>query len=229
MKTGSKKKQLLPFQKRLSPSERKLNQFSDTLHSIRSCGACTACCDAVGVEELGKSEFTQCKHLCATGCAIYKKRPGQCRDYMCSWRALWTPNDESWRPDHLGVIFDVHEEGMGGLPAIRCWQLRSETQILDDAQVRRMAYALAVQLSHPVVARFGDIRNISVHLIPKLHGMCYYVSQFQPVIQSYLLTPDVISDPQDFSKERESHSDHEIREIIGQFGFKALSKHLGLN
>jgi len=227
MRTRGKKK-LLPFQQKLSPAERKLRQFTTDMNSKRSCGDCTACCDAIAVEEINKPEFTPCKHLCGTGCAIYRSRPAQCRSYACSWKALWTPNDESWRPDHLGVIFDIHERGMGVRIAIRCWQLRSETQILDDPKVRRMAYGLAAQSKYPIVARYGHTENVSIHLISgleKLHGDLYRID---PTIPTYLLTPDVISDPQDFDKKRELLSDCEIKEIVNQFGLKAFEQHMGL-
>ena len=220
-------KKLLPFQKKkLSPDDRKFKHFATDLESRRSCGTCTACCDAVGVEDIKKPEFTPCKHLCGSGCGIYRDRPEQCRTYLCAWKAVWTPNDESWRPDNLGVIFDVHTEGLGGRAAIRCWQLRSKTQILDDPKVRAMAFAMAFQFRQPVVARFESIMNISVHLIPRISWIRHDLNRVVPPIPSFLLTPDVISDPQDFDRKREKISDHELNELVNQFGFKALSQHM---
>lgn len=230
MRTRSNSKLLQPFQRRLPPNERKLKLFAAELDSKRSCGSCTACCDVIGVEEIHKPEFTPCKHLCGTGCKVYQNRPQQCRNYMCGYKALWTPNDEKWRPDNLGVIFDAHKQAMGERPAVRCWQLRSETQILDDPNVRIMAYALADQLKVPVVARYGNVFNISVHLISQLAEIRFEIDKLQldPPILSYLLTPDVISDLQDFTKGREILPRDELDEITNQFGFKAFRRHMGL-
>jgi hypothetical protein len=195
------------------------------MNSRRSCGSCTACCDAIGVEEINKPEFTPCKHLCGTGCGIYKKRPTQCREYSCAWKILWAPGDESWRPDNLGAIFDIHERGMGGIcAAIRCWQLRSATQILDDPRVRQMAYSLAIQFNQPVVARYGNVMNMSLHLISPVKALRVHVRGVEPPVPAYLLTYDVISDPQDFDRERKSPSDKELDELMSQFGVNAFIK-----
>jgi hypothetical protein len=147
---------------------------------------------------------------------------------MCAYKMLWTPDDESWRPDHLGAIFDMHKEGMGGIrAAIRCWQLRSETQILDDPNVRKMAYALAVNLKQPVVAWYGNVMNISAHLLPQFEELRVFVDGVKPKVPVYLLTPDVISDPQDFGRQRELPSDFGLADLLSQFGTDVFMKHMG--
>jgi hypothetical protein len=71
----------------------------------RTCGECQACCVVVGVHELAKDVWQQCKHQCDKGCAIYSERPESCRRYVCLWRAELLRGEEN-RPDKLGVICD---------------------------------------------------------------------------------------------------------------------------
>ena len=75
----------------------------------RTCGACTACCTALGVTDLPvpKPDWTPCKHLCGAGCGVYARRPGSCREYQCLWRG--GVGDENERPDVLGLIFEPWE------------------------------------------------------------------------------------------------------------------------
>jgi hypothetical protein len=73
----------------------------------RPCGKCTACCTALSVIELRKSDYTHCQHECAQGCAIYHQRPSTCRTFACLWKVPnWILHDDD-RPDKLGVIFCV--------------------------------------------------------------------------------------------------------------------------
>jgi hypothetical protein len=79
----------------------------------RTCGACTACCYALGVDAIDKPEFEDCKHLlqadsacggCDSGCAVYADRPEPCKTYKCLWLDGLIPDEEE-RPDKLGVVF----------------------------------------------------------------------------------------------------------------------------
>jgi len=72
----------------------------------RECGACTACCVALGIADpqLQKPIGMPCQHLSGSGCGIYERRPGTCREWQCAWK--WSsliPSD--LRPDKLGVMF----------------------------------------------------------------------------------------------------------------------------
>jgi len=72
----------------------------------RSCGACTVCCDYLGIdeEELQKPARVLCQHCrTGTGCAIYRTRPHLCRTWYCGWRKIgWL--SEALRPDKSGVL-----------------------------------------------------------------------------------------------------------------------------
>jgi Fe-S-cluster containining protein len=83
--------------------------------SLRPCGPCTACCTALGVEEIHKPNYAPCQHLCDKGCGIYEDRPGSCRSFECWWRAGMVGGE---RPDKSGIIVD-------SVPAaVRVWEVK---------------------------------------------------------------------------------------------------------
>lgn len=94
----------------------------------RSCGPCTACCTLVGVEELGKTPWTPCRHEKdpfiedGPGCRCYDGRPAGCRTFLCIWR-LGALVDEDDRPDRLGVMIDAYRMEDGS-PGIVFWETR---------------------------------------------------------------------------------------------------------
>ena len=59
------------------------------------CGTCTACCDVIGVDSVGKPYYARCPHLDRDhpggggggggACTIYADRPHTCREYRCLW------------------------------------------------------------------------------------------------------------------------------------------------
>jgi len=71
----------------------------------RHCGPCTACCVVlkIDVPELRKKARVPCRHLTASGCGIYAKRPAVCREFLCGWR-LFEELGDDWRPDLSGVL-----------------------------------------------------------------------------------------------------------------------------
>jgi hypothetical protein len=69
----------------------------------RECGGCTACCTVMGVAEVPTRFYAHCQHETASGCAIYDKRPGACRDFYCEW--LVGGFGVGDRPDTLGLLF----------------------------------------------------------------------------------------------------------------------------
>jgi hypothetical protein len=72
----------------------------------QTCGGCTACCYAIGVEELGKPYFRHCEHQKASSCRIHETKPGSCKRYKC----LYLQGAVKVRPDELGFIFQVYKD-----------------------------------------------------------------------------------------------------------------------
>lgn len=71
---------------------------------INRCGSCDACCTVLAIAEkqLTKLEGSPCKHLCASGCGIYQKRPNVCSSFKCHWLLLEC--SEEYRPDNSGLL-----------------------------------------------------------------------------------------------------------------------------
>lgn len=82
------------------------------------CDGCTACCTVKQIAELNKPEHTKCEHVkdsvdmhppARGGCTIYKDRPQSCLDYFCAWRYGILGDDRKFRPDRIGLVFDIAE------------------------------------------------------------------------------------------------------------------------
>ncbi len=85
----------------------------------RVCGGCSLCCTVLRVDELGKLGGEPCVHLrrAGDGCSIHPTRPGICRAYRCLWLRGALEDDD--RPDRLGAVLDVANDGGGPYLAIR--------------------------------------------------------------------------------------------------------------
>jgi len=84
----------------------------------RACGSCSLCCRVLRVDEIGKLGGDPCIHQRDSGgCGIHPTRPGVCRAYRCLW--LSGGLRASDRPDRLGAVLDLVNEGSGALLAIR--------------------------------------------------------------------------------------------------------------
>lgn len=85
------------------------------LPKARTCGKCTMCCWALGIDapeqELKNEPFEKCKHQCATGCVIYETRPSPCATYRCMWLLGWADNKD--RPDRGGLLVESPGAGLG--------------------------------------------------------------------------------------------------------------------
>lgn len=85
----------------------------------RDCGTCQACCELMGVRELGKPYATRCQHQCSSGCAIYEARPYGCRVFECLWRMMPDmPLD--MRPDKSGIMLYADRASAGGKALYLC-------------------------------------------------------------------------------------------------------------
>jgi hypothetical protein len=71
----------------------------------RECGECTACCEAIGVDALGKPPNCRCEHQTNSGCGCYESRPDDCRYWFCCWRLGW--GNDADRPDKSGVLLTI--------------------------------------------------------------------------------------------------------------------------
>ena len=78
------------------------------------CGACTACCDAIGVPALGKPYYARCVHLNIEsktgGCGIYATRPDECVKYRCAYHLGLLGNRTDRRPDQSGLLITLQPE-----------------------------------------------------------------------------------------------------------------------
>jgi len=81
------------------------------------CGTCTACCDVIGVDTVGKPYYARCPHLDHAhpggACTIYSDRPHTCRDYRCAWHLGMLGPRVDRRPDQCGVVFQLEPQPGG--------------------------------------------------------------------------------------------------------------------
>lgn len=108
-------------------------QISLEIATERACGDCQACCDLVGVEEIGKPYATKCQHQCPGGCAIYATRPQGCKVYECLWRINKSLLLD-WQPSKSGILLyhDHYDDERVKLALWVCevWQNSIQTKIV---------------------------------------------------------------------------------------------------
>lgn len=77
---------------------------------MRTCGACTACCKIMSIDELKKPPSVWCPHCeIAKGCKIYDDRPHSCRIFQCLWLKDSRLPD-AMRPDKTKVVLHVEKD-----------------------------------------------------------------------------------------------------------------------
>ncbi len=87
----------------------------------RSCGGCTACCKTHAVLQILKNAGNWCVHcLVGEGCAIYAKRPSDCRGFQCSWLAGKGADED--RPDRTRIVLEARQMGKLGT-ALWLWEV----------------------------------------------------------------------------------------------------------
>ncbi|MCP3903369.1 MAG: hypothetical protein GY715_07010 [Planctomycetes bacterium] len=86
----------------------------------RTCGGCTGCCTVMAVGSIGKPAGTPCVHACHEGCAIYERRPAQCKsDFYCLWmRDTEGLIGEEHRPDRVGLVLTDDSRSPDGRPTL---------------------------------------------------------------------------------------------------------------
>lgn len=76
--------------------------------TTRACGGCTACCKIMPVAEIKKPALERCPHQrTGKGCAIYERRPGSCRHWVCAWLVAPEEMRDLARPDRSGYVIDI--------------------------------------------------------------------------------------------------------------------------
>ncbi len=74
----------------------------------RVCGECSACCKALGVQELNKPPGKPCRHQKGgPGCRIYESRPLSCRGFVCAWMQGF--GEENERPNITKIVLDCRK------------------------------------------------------------------------------------------------------------------------
>lgn len=112
--------------------------------NARACGACSLCCRVLRVDEIGKLGGDPCIHQRGSGgCGIHATRPDICRAYRCLWLAGGL--DPSDRPDRIGAVLDLVNEGAGPWLAIR----QAESGTFEQSE-RLQEIAEAFRISLPV-------------------------------------------------------------------------------
>ncbi|MEO6434308.1 MAG: hypothetical protein ABIP55_00905 [Tepidisphaeraceae bacterium] len=100
------------------------------------CGTCTACCDVIGVEEVGKPPYARCPHLmtgdAGAGCRVYEARPNQCHEYRCAWHLGMLGPRTDRRPDNSGLVFQL-EPQPGGRWRVAMYETRPQAGLAENA------------------------------------------------------------------------------------------------
>jgi hypothetical protein len=125
----------------------------------RECGACTACCFEITIDDpvLAKSPRTLCTHCTAQGCAIYAERPMDCRRWFCAWRRVACLPDHL-SPDKCGLMATVVENAEAENPLARLYivvQWLNDQPIVQSAAADELLAALR-RYALPVWVGSGD-------------------------------------------------------------------------
>jgi hypothetical protein len=130
------------------------------------CGECTACCDVLGIEELGKPFYSRCKHLAGGGCGIYQdpNRPVACGTFRCAWHAGILGDGIDRRPDRCGLMFDINPQAVPQV--LNVWEVipgalnQDRLQYLikkmrDHKKVRSLRFGRPAVILYPYGAKQG--------------------------------------------------------------------------
>lgn len=91
----------------------------------RTCGGCTACCTALGVQQgsFHKPPGQRCPHsVIGRGCMIYPVRPDVCQSFACAWLEGW--GEDRHRPDKSGVVIQATALGGTERALVQLWEAR---------------------------------------------------------------------------------------------------------
>jgi hypothetical protein len=130
----------------------------------RDCGACTACCVEITIDDpmLSKAPRTTCLHCAANGCSIYATRPDVCRSWFCAWRRSADLPDRL-SPDRCGLLASVVENPAADNPLARLYII---VQWLDERPIAKSREAddlLAAMRRHALPVWVGSGDRMSLH------------------------------------------------------------------
>ena len=122
----------------------------------RECGACTACCVEMAVDDpaLKKPANQACPHM-RGGCAIHDHLPETCRHWYCGWRFLNL--SDAMRPDRSRILLSPE---LGNTPGYEKGGLRVVLMENDRAALRNeellALIARCVQGGVPIFLSWGE-------------------------------------------------------------------------
>lgn len=130
----------------------------------RDCGACTACCFELTIDDaaLSKPPRQTCVHCVAEGCAIYAKRPQDCRSWFCLWRRIADLSD-ALRPERSGLMACLMADPAAANPFQRIYIV---VQWLDGRPIARSDTAdalLAVLCRYDLPVWVGSGDRMALH------------------------------------------------------------------
>jgi hypothetical protein len=133
----------------------------------RACGPCSACCTALGVNDLvpPKRDWETCRFVQAGGgCACYTDRPPTCRSYSCFWREGIGLDEH--RPDIVGLILEPWKAPDGGTGIVA-------REVIPGAFRSRAGEELLAPIAErmAVLVVFPDGRRTCIGPIPRLRAI----------------------------------------------------------
>lgn len=157
----------------------KITYSFDDKGTGRECGTCTLCCKLLPVKRLGKAAGERCTHAKhGKGCAIYARRPMDCKTWSCGWLA--DPETAGLhRPDRAHYVIDMVEDYVtiapedGGkpthVPVIQIWIDPIFPEAKDDKALRAYMERMAVKHGVAFLVR-SNSRDATVIIPPALNA-----------------------------------------------------------
>ena len=130
---------------------------------MRDCGDCQVCCEVMSVQALAKPANTPCMHQCKSGCAIYGKRPKECKSIRCGW--LDGVGDEDQRPDKSGfMLYSTLVPNFG----VQVIAVQSAPNTFQSEDVKIELMNIARQLNKVILMDFRNGRIDAIGPLDKL-------------------------------------------------------------
>lgn len=142
----------------------------NAINKTRPCGDCAACCQTLGVKDLQKPYYQDCKHLCGESlrCSIHDALPPDCSTYECGWRMGLLGNSVDFRPDKLGLLisadeaqdgiwFEIFETRAGALSSSQADKIiKSIKKMIKVVGVRLYTFGDKVTTTYKIAPEYND-------------------------------------------------------------------------